>query len=910
VGAAATFAAVDFAGASTPTQGSIVPDSAVPVGTYTAGTPFSSGQQINVVVPANNLFSPTTNLNVLECAAPGGVVPTSPSACDGNTISGPTLKANTDGSVNFQTYTNSLYVVYALPDSINLGESSSQPVVCNVNKECVLYIGYNQADFTQPHVWSQPFYVMPDSGDMGENPGDGSAPPPPTSVSGMLSTVVASPTTVTADGVDQSTVTVTLEDSGGTDVSGKSVSLSQGSSSHSSISDSAPGSNVTNSNGQTVFTVTDATAETATYTATDTTDTPPVVVSNTARVTFQTPAVDNASSQVVANPTTVLTGGSTTITVTLRDQGASPQPIVGDDITLSQSKSAGIEPTTPVPTNSAGVATFTATDSVAEDVTFTAKDITESVTLSEQPSVQFGVLIVSPSKSTVTVGSPAPMAPGFEAATVTLLSTSGSPVAGKTVTLTATGSATITPGATPDVTNAAGQATFEVKDTVAESVTLTATDTTDSPSIVLPTAQVTFQASAPSATDSTITESSNTGPADGVTPVLIIVNINDQFGNPLAGKTVTLQNSSTSGLEASTPIADGSSQPGVTDAEGQAEFEVSDEAAETVTFSATDTTDNISVTGDNPPSSSSVAVAFTSGPADANQSTTTSNPTQVAANGTQASTITVNLFDHFGNAVANNTIAISALNGSSVITQVDPVTNANGQATFTVTDITQEVVTYSLTDTSDNLLLGARAVVIFGNPPVPPPVPADSVLLASPTSLPADGTTTGTITVLMYDGNANAVEGKSVTLTASGGSSKITAVSAVTDNDGTATFNVSDSTPETVSYTATDTTDDNLVLTGDAATVTFTPVAPAPTAATSGGSTASTVSTTSVPPASSASAGSGSDNSGSVATSAVSSGATLATTGVPPELPWLLGSGLLFLIAGSCGRRIALRRAR
>jgi hypothetical protein len=162
------------AGASPPTSGSVVPNSAVPVGTVTPGTPFSSGQQINVVIPANSVFSSTTNLQVVECAAPNGVVPTSSAACDGNTIQGVTLKSNADGSVNMQTKTGQLYPVYALPDSVSLGEGSSGPTCgSTLATECILYVGYNYNDFTQPHVWSQLFYVNANGDDGGENPGDG-----------------------------------------------------------------------------------------------------------------------------------------------------------------------------------------------------------------------------------------------------------------------------------------------------------------------------------------------------------------------------------------------------------------------------------------------------------------------------------------------------------------------------------------------------------------------------------------------------------------------------------------------------------------------------------------------------------------------------------------------------------------
>ena len=88
------------------------------------------------------------------------------------------------------------------------------------------------------------------------------------------STVVASPATAVADGVNTATVTVTLKDINKNPVgSGKSVTLSQGSG-HSTIdvNGTAGSTATTDASGQAVFTVSDTTAEPVTYTATDTTD--------------------------------------------------------------------------------------------------------------------------------------------------------------------------------------------------------------------------------------------------------------------------------------------------------------------------------------------------------------------------------------------------------------------------------------------------------------------------------------------------------------------------------------------------------------------------------------------------------------------------------------------------------------
>ena len=163
------------ASAADPAQGQSGPD-VVPESPFTAGMPLASGQGINVVVPANDLLDQTTAVNILECAAPNGVLPTLPDECDGNTIQGPSVFPDEDGSINFQQATGTLYPVYALPDFVSLNEGAGSAVTCGdtAATECVLYIGDDQSDFTQPHVFSQPFNVLADKGDLGTNPGDGS----------------------------------------------------------------------------------------------------------------------------------------------------------------------------------------------------------------------------------------------------------------------------------------------------------------------------------------------------------------------------------------------------------------------------------------------------------------------------------------------------------------------------------------------------------------------------------------------------------------------------------------------------------------------------------------------------------------------------------------------------------------
>lgn len=94
------------------------------------------------------------------------------------------------------------------------------------------------------------------------------------------STVVASPTSVPADGVTPSTITVTLRDCAGQPLVGHAVSLTALNGS----SVISPPSGLSNALGQVTFTVTDAVAEIVTYQARDTTD--GITIEQTATVQF------------------------------------------------------------------------------------------------------------------------------------------------------------------------------------------------------------------------------------------------------------------------------------------------------------------------------------------------------------------------------------------------------------------------------------------------------------------------------------------------------------------------------------------------------------------------------------------------------------------------------------------------
>ena len=179
------FAVPAGAGTGVGASGNTITNAAQAQSPFTAGT-FDSGQPIDVVVPANSVFTPGANIFILECAAPGGVNPTTSTECDGNTgYQGGTISVQSDGSVdviNTSTSFGTPYTIYSLPDAPVLGEGPTSTPKCGLGSanECVLYIGQGgggDTGFAQPHFFSQAFQVHPDPTDSGTlSPGDGTFP--------------------------------------------------------------------------------------------------------------------------------------------------------------------------------------------------------------------------------------------------------------------------------------------------------------------------------------------------------------------------------------------------------------------------------------------------------------------------------------------------------------------------------------------------------------------------------------------------------------------------------------------------------------------------------------------------------------------------------------------------------------
>ncbi len=785
---------------------------------FTAGIPFSSGQQITVSVPANTLLPHSTNIHVLQCVAgPGGTPPTGTPNCDVLTQFPDTAVVASDGSLHLTTFN-----VFALP-SAALGETASNPTVCGSSvAPCILFIGQDQTNPALPHVWSQAFSVVKnDAGETGTvSPGDGTIPSAASVPSATLSTVVASRGTAVANGLDSSTVTVTLLGSNSAPVApGTTVTLipTGGSSVVSAIS------GTTDVNGVATFKVTDTAVESAAYQA----SAGGVTITQKPSVTFQTPTVSPTASKVVASPVNPVLGGTSTVTVTLRDQGLTAGTLVGKTVTLAQDAAAHSTITSVTPTtDSSGVATFTVTDATAELVTYTASS--GGVTVASTGQVTFGTLTTSATDSTVMPGqSPATVGAGQGTTVTVTLRTAGgtSPVAGDSVTLTPTGTTALaTAQGGSSTSDGTGKVVFLVTDTVAESVTFTAKDTTGNVTMTH-TALVVFQVSqgpTVSATNSSVLIQPSTVVADGSTPSTFFVTIRDSTNTPVPGETVSVAPATSDPKVTVTPVPGAGLANGVTDSIGSATFQVRDSLAEDVNFTVTDTTANNLVIAPNV----TQTVHFVAGPVDGTQSGMTAAPAAVNADGS-TSTVTVTLNDHFGNPVQGKTVGLVQGTGSHATVQaVSATTDSTGAATFKVSDATPEYVDLTGVDQSDgNLVVSQSVQLTFGTPPPILPDPNDSAIVVSSSAVPADGRTAATVTVLLFDSDGFPVAGRTVALNPSGGSSQVAAVAASSDSAGEATFTVTDTKVESVTYSATDTTD--AVAVNGSVTVAFGAAAPA-----------------------------------------------------------------------------------
>ena len=203
-----------------------------------------------------------------------------------------------------------------------------------------------------------------------------------------------------------------------------------------------------------------------------------------------------------------------------------------------------------------------------------------------------------------------------------------------------------------------------------------------------------------SATVSQVGTISANAPSNGSTPGFVQVQLRDARGSIVSGKTVVL--TANSGASAKITPPSGVADPN----NGAVSFEITNTLPETVTLTATDSTDSLKL-------AQSPSLTFTTPPA--TSAGLDALPAAVTADGHSKATITVMLKDSLGRPTPGKLIQISQGPGHSVIKgPIAAVTNTGGQIVFTAVDQVDENVTYSATDVTDgNLPFPATATVSF-----------------------------------------------------------------------------------------------------------------------------------------------------------------------------------------------------
>ncbi len=224
-------------------------------------------------------------------------------------------------------------------------------------------------------------------------------------------------------------------------------------------------------------------------------------------------------------------------------------------------------------------------------------------------------------------------------------------------------------------------------------------------------------------------------------------------------------------------------------------------------------TDTVVLTGADATFANALALATGGTPptgiVDAGTSTVSASPEAVPADGTTTSTVTVTLKESSGIPVAGKEVSLSG-NGSATIETTNNISDSGGVVTFTVKSNAVGVEEFTATDVTDgNLVITQTASVDFQTPVVVGPVDADnSTVVASASSVAANGIATSTITVTLRDGSGLLVIGEDVTLSGSPSGATINpSATQATDANGQAAFTVSSTTIGPVVFTATSVTD-------------------------------------------------------------------------------------------------------
>jgi adhesin/invasin len=636
----------------------------------------------------------------------------------------------------------------------------------------------------------------------------------PAAVSAAQSTVVAQQTSIVAndDGSETSTILITALDANDNPIVGATVTLAATGSNNEIVQPAA-----TDVNGQTTGTIRSTVAEAKTITATVN----DVDIEQEPTVTVIAAAPSAARSMISADPTSITTDGSSTITVQVRDAFGNNRTSTSGLVALTSSIGGELS----VTDNADG--TYTATLSPSATGTATISGTLAGVAIGTGASVTVTPGAAAVATSQVTVASASITAGNNTTVTVTLRDAEDNALTASdgVVTLALTGGSVGSLGAVTDVGNGTYTATFSSLVTGSATVEARLDDV-----LITDNAAVTVTPGDPSGSASTIAldPTGITASAGGSTST-ITVTARDANGNVIPGATVVI--SATGTGNTLTPAGT------TTDVDGEVTATFSSTVAEAKTISAR-INDAVDIT---PTATLTVGV----GAVDADASElTVSDASIVASSGSATSTITATIRDANSNPISGVTVSFLANGATTDLSAASAQTDGAGVAS----------VTFSSTASGVRTITASANAVTLTDAPTITVTPAafsaaNSSVGVSPSSIVA-GTGSSTITVTVRDIFNNAISGANVALAATGNENTVTQPAAVTDAAGVATGSLSSTEAgvKTVSATADlsdiTQTQDVTVTAGDVSVSVSTLTVSAPSIEASSGGNTSTITAT------------------------------------------------------------------
>ena len=478
---------------------------------------------------------------------------------------------------------------------------------------------------------------------------------------------------------------------------------------------------------------------------------------------------DAASAQIVAMQVTtgnpdVLANGSDrhTVNVRVEDQFGNvlPEQTVTFTVTKGAAVFANAGQSADIRTDAHGMAEVDLSSTVADASTVEAK-INQS---SDSKTVNFIADVSTAQVAELVVTQDGSVADGATANTLRARVTDafGNALAGQTVSVLAGNGATTAPTVT---TQPDGTVEISVTSQTAGTSAVTASINNSSQS-----RNVTFIADVSTAQIADLVVSQDNAVADGATANTLQVRVTDAFGNALAGQTVSvLADNGATVAPVVTTQPDGTVEISVTS-------QTAGSSAVTVSINS---------------SSQSRDVTFIADVRTAKIADLVVTRDNSVADGAMANTLRARVTDAFGNALAGQTVSVTAGNGATVAPVV--TTQPDGTVEISVTSQTAGVSAVTATINSSTQSQNVTFIADVRTAKI-----ADLVVIKDDSV--ADGAVANTLRVKVTDAFGNALAGQTVSVLAGNGAT--TAPTVTTQPDGTVEISVTSQTAGTSAVTA------------------------------------------------------------------------------------------------------------